>query len=212
MTHQYRAPVSSDSSHGFCHSCPFAPPPDRASPGISSAFLLSGAAVMLKLPALHRSAAHRDELVVHGGVPVIDPHRHTLIRKERRRRVQVHRIPFRGPIRITSGDRHGLQPATMAPCPTAPNRGPQCSGFATLSWPSSPCSLSGGCCGCTYSEARCPASCPFLHSDFGVDCCGCLVEIVSATRPQGGRVNEISGFSEVFAFVCRNCGKGAAVD
>jgi hypothetical protein len=34
---------------------------------------------------LRHRAVHDDELVVQDGVPVIDPHRHTLIRKERGR-------------------------------------------------------------------------------------------------------------------------------
>jgi hypothetical protein len=76
------------------------------------------------------------------------------------------------------------------------------------------------------------------HSDFGVDCCGCLVEVsgeerefhcnecgavipaadvyravmemesCDATCPHCGRVNEINGFSDVSAFVCRFCGEG----
>lgn len=79
------------------------------------------------------------------------------------------------------------------------------------------------------------------HSDFGADCCGCLVEIVGekaefvcnecgaivppedvhraviemestdATCPHCGRVNEISGFSEVSAFICRYCGEGVTL-
>jgi len=79
------------------------------------------------------------------------------------------------------------------------------------------------------------------HELFGTDCCGCLVEIVAdvrefrcnecgavvpvddvqravmqmescdATCPHCGKVNEISGFSEVSAFVCRYCERGVSV-
>ncbi len=80
------------------------------------------------------------------------------------------------------------------------------------------------------------------HELFGVNCCGCLVEIVEehatkfvcnecdavipaedvqeavitmesveATCPHCNHVNEISGFSEVFAFKCRHCGRGVAL-
>jgi phage FluMu protein Com len=80
------------------------------------------------------------------------------------------------------------------------------------------------------------------HELFGADCCGCLYIIMGeepeyrcnecnavipredvqrivlqmasceATCPHCGRVNEISGFSEVSAFVCRFCGTGVDVD
>jgi DNA-directed RNA polymerase subunit RPC12/RpoP len=76
---------------------------------------------------------------------------------------------------------------------------------------------------------------------FGADCCGCLVEIIGATTeyrcnecdaiippdevhrvvleivstdatcPHCGRVNEIAGFSEVHAFICKHCGHGAGL-
>jgi len=79
------------------------------------------------------------------------------------------------------------------------------------------------------------------HELFGADCCGCLVEIVAETTefvcnecgavlppdavhlavmtleftdascPHCGRVNHITGFSEVHAFVCVYCGQGASL-
>jgi predicted RNA-binding Zn-ribbon protein involved in translation (DUF1610 family) len=79
------------------------------------------------------------------------------------------------------------------------------------------------------------------HSDFGVDCCGCLIEVVGeqseflcnecggvippadvhravmemesteATCPHCGWVNHIDGFSEVHAFTCRYCGEGVGL-
>jgi transposase-like protein len=79
------------------------------------------------------------------------------------------------------------------------------------------------------------------HEDFGADCCGCLyivagdqpeyrcnecgavippedvhrvvMEMPSAkeTCPHCGTVNQIEGFSEVFAFVCRHCGRGVNI-
>jgi len=78
------------------------------------------------------------------------------------------------------------------------------------------------------------------HSEIEPNCCGCLCEIVEdttyflcnecgaivskedvarvvvemestdATCPHCGRVNSIDGFSEVYAFVCRYCGRGVA--
>jgi predicted RNA-binding Zn-ribbon protein involved in translation (DUF1610 family) len=80
------------------------------------------------------------------------------------------------------------------------------------------------------------------HEEFGADCCGCLVEIVGetteyhcnecgavispadvqrvvmempsveATCPHCGNLNQIDWFSQVFAFVCRHCGQGVAVN
>lgn len=79
------------------------------------------------------------------------------------------------------------------------------------------------------------------HELFGADCCGCLIEIVAAVRKfrcnecdavvpiedvqravmqmescdatcrHCGRVNEINGFSEVFAFVCSYCRAGVSI-
>ena len=79
------------------------------------------------------------------------------------------------------------------------------------------------------------------HMDFGADCCGCLVEIVGeaaeyrcnecgaviapvdvqrvvmemesceATCTHCGKINHIDGFSEVYAFTCRQCGKGVGL-
>jgi phage FluMu protein Com len=79
------------------------------------------------------------------------------------------------------------------------------------------------------------------HEDFGADCCGCLVEIIGETTeyrcnecdaviapeevqriamempsiqktcPHCGKVNEIAGFSEVFAFRCRFCSEGVGL-
>jgi hypothetical protein len=76
------------------------------------------------------------------------------------------------------------------------------------------------------------------YCDLDPDCCGCLCQVVAettffqcnecgaivskedaarivlqmesceATWPHCGSVNEISGFSEVFAFRCRFCGEG----
>jgi hypothetical protein len=37
------------------------------------------------------------------------------------------------------------------------------------------------------------------------------MESCEAKCPHCGRVNQISGFYEVFAFVCRYCGQGAAL-
>jgi phage FluMu protein Com len=79
------------------------------------------------------------------------------------------------------------------------------------------------------------------HEFFGVDCCGCLVEIVGvdtqfrcnecdavivpedvqravmeigsteATCPHCGEVNQISGFASVNAFVCVRCRCGVGL-
>jgi Zn finger protein HypA/HybF involved in hydrogenase expression len=76
------------------------------------------------------------------------------------------------------------------------------------------------------------------HEFFGVDCCGCLVEIVDVDRqfrcnecdalipvedvqravmeiesteaicPHCGEVNHISGFASVDAFICAHCSRG----
>jgi predicted RNA-binding Zn-ribbon protein involved in translation (DUF1610 family) len=37
------------------------------------------------------------------------------------------------------------------------------------------------------------------------------MESVEATCPHCGRVNQISGFSEVLAFTCRYCGRGVGL-
>ena len=80
------------------------------------------------------------------------------------------------------------------------------------------------------------------HEDFGADCCGCLVAIIGETTeyrcnecgaviaaedvqrivmempsveeicPHCGKVNQINGFSEVYAFVCLHCGQGVSLD
>jgi hypothetical protein len=85
-------------------------------------------------------------------------------------------------------------------------------------------------------------SLPILfHEEFGVNCCGCLVETIDperrfhcaecgaavpvedvqrvlldmkfteATCPVCGKVNCIGGFSKVDAFVCEYCGAGVGV-
>jgi DNA-directed RNA polymerase subunit RPC12/RpoP len=116
------------------------------------------------------------------------------------------------------------------------SRKPWVSGFATLSWLQSRCSWSGGCFGFTFSDAVGPPVLP--HELFGVGCCGCLYVIAGAeneyrcnecgaTIPPDevhrvalemestevacrhcGKRNEIHGFCEVHAFVCRYCGRG----
>jgi DNA-directed RNA polymerase subunit RPC12/RpoP len=79
------------------------------------------------------------------------------------------------------------------------------------------------------------------HELFGVDCCGCLVEFAGATTefvcnecgakiptfevhrvvmqmesteatcPHCGSLNQIDGLSEIYAFVCRHCGRGVGL-
>jgi hypothetical protein len=80
------------------------------------------------------------------------------------------------------------------------------------------------------------------HCDLDPECCGCLFQVVideetrfkcnewngpfqgssgtpyprngitEAVRPHCGKMNEISGFSEVFAFRCRFCGEGVSAN
>jgi hypothetical protein len=76
------------------------------------------------------------------------------------------------------------------------------------------CDLDPECCGC-LDEVIDDAGSKFVCNE-----CGAVVskeevarivmqiESCDATCPHCGRVNHISGFSEVFAFVCRYCGEG----
>ena len=80
------------------------------------------------------------------------------------------------------------------------------------------------------------------HSEIDPDCCGCLCEVVedttyflcnecgarvskeevapvilsmestAVTCPHCGKLDQISGFSEVYAFVCQYCGRSVTLD
>ncbi len=74
-------------------------------------------------------------------------------------------------------------------------------------------SFGGDCCGCLYIVAG-------TEPEYHCNECGAIISAgdvhrvvmempsVEETCPHCGRVNQIDGFLQVFAFVCRHCGQG----